>query len=88
MNYFVEELTEEKLRSLLKKLNLAPFDVLRKNEAIFKELNLSPDMPPDEIVRAIVRHPALLQRPIVEYGERAVLARPAEKVLDLINSKE
>jgi arsenate reductase len=84
VNYFIEPLTEGKLRELLKKANLKPFDVLRRGEAIFKELNLSKDSADDEIIRAIVGHPSLLQRPIVEVGERAILARPIEKVLELI----
>lgn len=88
INYFVEELTGEKLRGLLKKLGLAPFDVLRKNESLFKELNLSEETAPDEIIKLIVENPALLQRPIVELGERAVLARPIEKATELINSEK
>lgn len=84
VNYFIEPLTEGKLRGLLKKANLKPFDVLRRGEAIFKELNLSKDSADDEIIRAIVENPMLLQRPIVEVGERAILARPIEKVLELI----
>lgn len=87
VNYFAEELTEEKLRSLLKKLDLKPFDVLRKKEAIFKELNLSPELPDDEIIRLIVAHPNLLQRPIVEVGNKAVLARPVERALELIKTE-
>lgn len=86
VNYFIDELTEEKLRELLRKANLAPFEILRKKEPVFKELNLSPETPSDEIIKAIVAHPSLLQRPIVEVGDKAVLARPAEKALELIKS--
>lgn len=84
MNYFIEPIGEEKLRDLLQKADLKPFEVVRKNEAAFKELNLSKETPDDEIIRAIVENPSLLQRPIVEVGEKAVLARPAEKALELI----
>jgi arsenate reductase len=87
INYFTEELTEEKIRDLVKKLALAPFELLRKNEAIFKELNLTRETDAGEIIRQIARHPNLLQRPIVELGDRAVVARPVEKALDLINAK-
>lgn len=86
VNYFIEPLTDVKLRDLLKKANLSPFDVLRKNEAIYNELNISDDASPEDIIKLIVENPSLLQRPIVEVGERAVLARPIEKALDLINS--
>jgi len=86
INYFIDELSEEKLRELLKKANLSPFEVLRKKEPVFKELNLSAETPPDEIIKAIVANPSLLQRPIVEVGDKAVLARPVEKAIELIKS--
>jgi len=84
VNYFIDELTEEKLRALLKKANLSPFEVLRKKEPLFKELNISEDMPSEKIIKLIIENPSLLQRPIVEVGDRAVLARPVERALDLI----
>lgn len=66
------------------KMGLAPFEVVRKGEKIAKELGISPETPPGEIVKAIVKHPALLQRPIVEMGDKAIMARPAEKALELV----
>ncbi len=87
VNYFIDELTEEKLCDLLEKMNLSPFEVLRKNESVFKEKNITNDTSPDEIIKLIVENPSLLQRPIVEVGNRAVLARPIEKALDLIKAK-
>ena len=84
INYFNEFLTEEKIRDLLRKMNLSPFDLLRKKEPIFKELNISEKTSSDEIIELIARNPSLLQRPIVEIGDQAVLARPIEKALELI----
>ncbi|CAN5854533.1 arsenate reductase (glutaredoxin) [soil metagenome] len=84
VNYFIDELTEEKLRALLKKANLSPLEVLRKKEPLFKELNISEDMPSEKIIKLVIENPSLLQRPIVEVGDRAVLARPVERALDLI----
>lgn len=86
VNYFIEPLTEEKLRELLKKANLTPFDVVRKNEAVYKELKVSEVKDADELIKIIVENPGILQRPIVEVGDKAVLARPVENALDLINS--
>ena len=86
VNYFIEPIDEKKLQELLRKAGLDPVDVLRKNEPVAKELGLTPDSDPDDIVKAIVENPSLLQRPIVEIGEMAVLARPAEKVLDLLKA--
>ena len=65
------------------KMGLSPFEVLRKGEAQAKELGLTAESSPGDIVKAIVQYPALLQRPIVEVGERAILARPAEKALEI-----
>lgn len=88
VNYFIDALDEKSLRALLKKADLKPFDVLRRKEPLAKELNLTEQTAPDEIVRAIVENPSLLQRPIVEIGSRAVLARPVERALELIKSAE
>ena len=84
VNYFIEPLSEEKLRELLKKANLSPFDVVRKNEAIYKDLKISEVKDKDELIKLIVENPTILQRPIVEVGEKAVLARPVEKALELL----
>lgn len=87
VNYFNEPLTEEKLRDLLKKAGLKPFDVLRKGETAAKELSITAETPPDKIISLIVENPSLLQRPIVEVANRAVLARPVEKALELIRGR-
>ncbi|MDQ3062899.1 MAG: arsenate reductase [Acidobacteriota bacterium] len=86
VNYYIDPLSEEKLCELLEKANLKAFDILRKKEPLFKELNISEDTPSDEIIKLIIKNPNLLQRPIVEVGDKAVLARPIEKAIELINS--
>jgi arsenate reductase len=85
VNYFTEPLSEEKLRELLKKANLKPHDVLRKREKLYKELNLADEKDSDKIVKLIVENPNLLERPIVEVGKRAVVARPVKKALEIIS---
>ncbi len=67
------------------KMGATPFEVLRKGESQAKELGLTAETPPGDIIKYIVEYPALLQRPIVEVGNRAILARPAEKALELVN---
>jgi arsenate reductase len=84
VNYFNEPFTIEKLTNLIKKTGMRPFELLRRGETVFKELNLSKETPDEEIINAMVEHPNLLQRPIVEVGDRAVLARPIEKALEMI----
>lgn len=84
VNYFIEPLSEKKLRELLAKANLSPSDILRKNEKIYKKLNLSEETDDDKLIKLIIENPNLLQRPIVEVGDQAILARPVEKVLEII----
>jgi len=87
VNYFNEPLTEEILRGILKKANLSPIEITRTKEPLCKELNIGEATPPDEIIKLIIENPSLLQRPIVEVGDRAVLARPIEKALELIKNE-
>ncbi len=79
-------MSEEKLRSLLRKANIAPQDILRKRDKAYKELNLAEETDPDRLIKLIVENPGLLERPIVEVGDKAVLARPIEKAIELIKS--
>ena len=85
VNYFVEPVGEAKLRELIGKMNVSPRELLRKKEAAYRELDLGRrELSDEEIVRLLVERPELLQRPIVERGERAVLARPAERLRELL----
>ena len=84
MNYYIDPLSAKKLKELIRKTGLRPIDVVRKKEAEFKELGLCDTSTDAELIKAMVVHPNLLQRPIVEIGDKAVLARPAEKALELL----
>src|SRR5215211_1270523 len=85
VNYYTEPLSEGKLRELLRKMKLGPRDILRKSEPVYKELGLAKgDFSDDQIIALMVEHPDLIQRPIVERGERAVLGRPTENVRELL----
>lgn len=84
VNYFSEPLTENDLRRLLAKAGLEPFEVLRTREKLSKELNLSKATSRDELFKIIAENPSLLERPIVETEDGAVLARPVEKALELV----
>jgi arsenate reductase len=85
VNYYIEPLTEKKLRDLLKKMGIAPRELLRSSESIYRDLELGKkEFSDDEIIALMVKHPDLIQRPIVERGDRAVLGRPTENVKDLL----
>ena len=85
VNYYIEPLTKKKLVELLGKMKLKPRDILRTSEPIYRELGLGKgDLTDDEIISLMVKHPDLIQRPIVERGKRAVLGRPTENVKALL----
>ena len=82
VNYHVEPLSEEEIRSLLQMAGVGPRDVLRAKEPEYEAL--TGDESDDELIALMAKHPALLQRPIVVVDGRAVLARPPERVLELL----
>jgi arsenate reductase (glutaredoxin) len=85
INYYLEPLTEKKLRQLIKKMGIKPRELLRSSESIYRELGLGKkDFSDHEIIALMVQHPDLIQRPIVERGDRAVLGRPTENVKALL----
>ncbi|MGE5497567.1 MAG: Spx/MgsR family RNA polymerase-binding regulatory protein [Syntrophothermus sp.] len=84
VNYYIDPLSKNKLKSLLKKMNMKPSELLRKNEQAYKELNMKEGKySEEEILDLMVANPDLVQRPIVEKGENAILARPAERIEEL-----
>jgi arsenate reductase len=76
---------EAQIGDLLKKLGIGAVDLLRRGEAEYKDSGLSRDSSEQEIIAAMARYPKLIERPIVVKGKRAVLGRPPENVLELIN---
>ncbi len=85
VNYYLAPLGEKKLRELIRKLGLKPRELLRTSEGIYRELGLGrKDFSDDQIIALMIKHPELIQRPIVERGARAVLGRPTENVRTLL----
>ena len=85
VNYYNQPLTKAKLTELIRKLKLSPRELLRTSESIYKELGLGKlELKDDEIISLMIKHPDLIQRPIVERGSRAVLGRPTENVKELL----
>jgi arsenate reductase len=85
VNYYNQPLTKKKLAELIRKLKIKPRELLRTSESIYRELGLGTDeFTDDEVISLMVKHPDLIQRPIVERGNRAVLGRPVENVKALL----
>ena len=76
--------TFEELKSIVNHLGIAPEQLLRKNEAIFKEQFKGNTFSDDEWIQIMIDYPKLIERPIVIEGQKAVLGRPPENVLDLL----
>ena len=86
VEYHEVGLSEETIRGLLRKSGLGARDVLRMREPLVAELGLDGEgVTDDELIAAMVEHPRLMQRPIVVRGERALLARPIERALELLD---
>ncbi len=87
--YLDKPLSREQIRELMQKLGVSLLDLLRSNEPEFDEYDLSdPTLSEDLIMDIVVKHPNLIQRPILIHGERAVFGRPPEKVLSLIQASK
>jgi arsenate reductase (glutaredoxin) len=85
VDYDVDPIPKTKLKELLKKAGLKARDLLRTTEGIYKKLKLADrELSDDEIVDLMVKYPDLIQRPIVEKGSRAILARPAERLKEIL----
>ena len=85
VNYYVDTIPKTKLRELLRKMGLSPRQLLRTKDTIYKTLRLGErELTDDQIVDLMVKNPDLIQRPIVEKGSRAILARPAERLKEIL----
>ena len=84
VKYLDEPLSEDKLREIIKLLNIPPIGLVRKNEAIWKENYKNRTMNDDDVIMALLKYPKLMERPIVINGNKAVIGRPPEKVLEIL----
>jgi arsenate reductase len=83
VEYLRTPLNASALKALLEKLQMDPSDLVRKGEALWKEKYRGKDLTDGQILAALEAHPILMERPVVVKGERAILGRPPEKVLEL-----
>ena len=77
--------TKEELKEILTMLGMeSAQELMRTKEAIYRELNLKDESSEDRLLEVMVANPKLIERPIVVKGERAVIGRPIEKVIELL----
>lgn len=81
--YTEEPLSEKEIRDVLAKLDVRPRDILRSHDPAYREHGLTGDEPDDRLIELMAAHPGLVQRPIAIRGDRAVVGRPPETILEL-----
>lgn len=84
INYIDKRLSKAEIEQLLKELGYQPEELIRKNEAIWKEQYKGKDLSVDELVSALSENPKLIERPIISNGKSAVIARPLEKLINFL----
>jgi arsenate reductase len=85
VNYYTDPISKTKLKELLKKAGATARDLMRTKEPIYKTLKIAErDLSEAELIDLMIEHPDLIQRPIVEKGNRAILARPAERLKEIL----
>lgn len=82
--YLKNPLNERQLENLVYLLNIEAKDLVRKNEMEWRDNYKDKQLSQKEIIIAIAKHPKLMERPIVKNNKKAVIARPPQKVLEII----
>ena len=77
-------MSSEQIRNILKKLQLKPIEIVRKNEAIWKEKYKGKDFTDDQLIEILSNEPKLIERPIIVSEKLAVIGRPAENIDKLL----
>ncbi|KAF0865313.1 arsenate reductase (glutaredoxin) [Pseudomonas sp. LD120] len=85
VRYLETPLDAAQLRSLLAKLGISARQLLRSGEDEYKSLNLADSsLSEEQLIAAIAQHPKLMERPILEAGDKAIIGRPPENVLEIL----
>jgi arsenate reductase len=88
VEYLKEIPTKKELKDLLAKLGLKPFDLVRTKESIFEKKFRNKKFTDAEWLQIIIENPILLERPILVDGYKAIIGRPVERVIELLNRKK
>ena len=82
--YLKESFTPEELIDALQKMNKKPFDIIRKQEEVYKKQYKGKEFPDDQWIKILIENPKLIERPIVVSNNKAVLAQPPENIDKLL----
>jgi arsenate reductase (glutaredoxin) len=85
VKYYETPFTKDLLNDLLKKMKMKPSELMRKKDKIYKELDIkNKNYTEAQILNLMLKYPGLIERPIIRKGAKVILARPPERINDLI----
>lgn len=84
VKYLETPLSNKKLKEIIKKLNLKPIELVRIKESVWISQFKGKNLTDEQIIQAMVEHPILIERPIVINGDKAIIARPFEKIKEIL----
>ncbi|MFA5428044.1 MAG: arsenate reductase (glutaredoxin) [Sulfurimonas sp.] len=85
VKYLVDSPTEMQIREVLKMLGVSARELMRTKEELYTELNLADELDEDKLILAMVKHPKLIERPVIIKGDRAIIGRPSEKIIKFLD---
>lgn len=84
VKYLEDVPSVKELKDIIKLLGIKPIDLVRQSESVWKEHFKGKNLSDSQIIKAMIENPKLIERPIVINGNKAVIGRPAELILDII----
>lgn len=82
--YLADPLSRAELQVLLAKLGMQPSQLVRRNEDLYRQQYEHADVSEEEWLTILTEHPGLIERPIIERGDKAIVARPPERVFEIV----
>lgn len=84
VDYISNPLTATELKEVIAILNIAPIDLIRKNEAVWKYDFKGKKLSDQQLIDAMAAHPKLIERPIIIHNNKGVIGRPKERILEVL----
>ena len=83
--YLKTPLSHLELTNLIDKLGIAPIEIVRVNEEIWKKEFKAKELNSEDVIAALIKHPKLIERPIIEDEDKAVVGRPSSNIVELLS---
>ena len=84
LDYISDPLTANELKEIITILNIAPIDLIRKNESVWKSDFKGKKLSDQQLIDAMAAHPKLIERPIIIHNNKGVIGRPKERILEVL----